>query len=158
MTRKPAGWVVAALMVFTFAGCAYDTRATGPSECAEPSARPAARAARPEVHTASLPAANVVIEATSTLADSVRLTVQFDESLALDVRLPGTDTRCASQPVYRYGYRLPPGPVDVKATSDGSEDGTAALHVEEQKRWLVIQVQEGFPVSVREWTERPGWG
>jgi hypothetical protein len=110
------------------------------------------------VHTGSLHASNVVIEATSTLPDRVRLTVRFDESLALDIRLPGTDARCASQPVYRYGYRLHPGPVDVKATSGGSKDGTATLHVDEQKRWLVITVQEGFPVSMREWTERPAWG
>jgi hypothetical protein len=156
MKRKSTRWMAASLLVSSVASCAYVTRESGPTGCAEPSARPATRVSRPEVHTASLPASNVVVEVTSTLPDRVRLTVQFGESLALDVRLPGTD--CASQPVYRYGYRLPPGPIDVKATSRGSEDGTATLQVEEQKRWLVIQVQKGFPVSVREWSERPAWG
>ena len=158
MKRKPTRWMAAALMVSSVASCAYVTHESGPTGCADSSARPATRVARPEVHTASLPASNVVIEATSTLADRVRLTVQFDESLALDIRLPGTDARCASQPVYRYGYRLHPGPVDVTATSGGSEDGTARLHVAEQKRWLVITVQEGFPVNLREYSERPAWG
>jgi hypothetical protein len=147
-----------ALMVSSVAGCGYFAHEAGPTGCADPSARPATRVARPEVPSAQGPASNVVVQVNSTLADRVRLTVHFDELLALDIRVPGTDARCGSQPVYRYGYRLPPGPVEVKATSDGSEDGTATLHVEEQKRWLVIQVQEGFPVSVREWTERPAWG
>jgi hypothetical protein len=110
------------------------------------------------VLTAPLAASNVVVEVNSTLADRVRLRVTFDESSALDIQVPGTDARCMSQPVYRYGYRLPPGPVTVKATAVNSPAGRATLHVQDHKRWLVIQVQDGFPVSVREWNEKPAWG
>jgi hypothetical protein len=98
------------------------------------------------------------MEVTSTLSESVRLTVRFGESLAFDVRVPATDAGCSTQPVYRYGYRLAPASVVVKATSTDSEEGTARLHAGSQKRWLVVQVQEGFPVDVREWTEGPAWG
>jgi hypothetical protein len=157
MRFRPTRWMATALLASSVAGCAYLTRETDPNSCAEPSARPT-RVAGPDVPTAPLNASNVVLEVNSTLADNVRLTVQFDQSLALDIQVPGTDARCATQPVYRYGYLLPQGSVKVTVTAGSSTDRTATLRVEEQRRWLVVVIQRGFPVSVREWSEKPGWG
>jgi hypothetical protein len=158
MKRWRTRWPATALLVCSVAGCAFVTRETGPGSCADPSTRPATRVAPTAVPAAPLRTSNVVIEVSSTLAARVRLTVTFDEASALDIQVPGTDARCMSQPVYRYGYRLPPGPVTVKAASGNGPAGRATLHVQEHKRWLVIQVQDGFPVSVREWNEKPAWG
>jgi hypothetical protein len=45
----------------------------------------------------------------------------------------------------------------MSATRRCQERVAAATSVA-MEMWLVVQIQRGFPVSVREWTEKPGWG
>jgi hypothetical protein len=155
---RPLRSLAGALGVTLVASCGLVTREGGPTDCAVASARPATVVTRPAVPTAPRRASNVVVEVNNTLAESARVRVRFSEALALDVRIPGTDARCSTQPVYKYGYRVPPGQVAVSATSGIGREETATLHVGQRKRWLVIVVQKGFPLSVQEWSERPAWG
>jgi hypothetical protein len=142
--------LAAPVATFLLAGCgAWDSATCN---------RPAEVVTQPEVAEVSESASNVVLDVTSTLVKRVRLTVRFDGTLALDIELPGTPSRCADQPIYKYAYQLPRGLTKVAATTDQGQRGTTPLTVGDDKRWVVVQVQGRFPLELHTWDSEPQWG
>ena len=120
--------------------------------------RPAEVVSTPELSPVPEQQANVVLDVTSTLEESVRVTVRVDGSRVLDVELPGSGAACAHEPVYRYGYDLPTGPATVAVTTDQGQSASRTVRASSATRWLVVQVQDGFPLGLRVYRERPQWG
>jgi hypothetical protein len=77
---------------------------------------------------------------------------------ALDVSAPGIPELCAHGPIHRYGYELPAGPLVVEVTTDGGQTGSTEVEVGDRPQWVVVGVQEGFPLRVDVWQERPAYG
>jgi hypothetical protein len=142
--------LAAAVTTFLLAGCG-----AGESDACSVT-RPAEVVAQPEVAEVSESASNVGLDVRSTLEERVRLTVRFDGKLALDIEMPGT--RCADGPIYRYAYRLPRGQTTVSTTTDQGQRETTTLTIGDDKRWVVVQVQEGFPLELQTWDSQPLWG
>ena len=61
------------------------------------------------------------------LSEPVRVTVEFDDVLALDVTAPGTAEKCSHRPVHRYAYELPAGPLVVAVTTGAGQSGSAEV-------------------------------
>lgn len=126
--------------------------------CSDPANRPAEVVTQPDLTEVSQSASNVDLQATSSLDERVRLTVRFDDAVALDVYLPGKPRRCTSWPVYQYTYRLPTGQAIVTATTDRGQREATTLTVAGHKRWVVVQIQDGFPLELDTWNSQPLWG
>jgi hypothetical protein len=125
--------------------------------CADPGREPEVLAS-PEVRPVDEDAANLLVDLSGALSEPLRVTVTFDDDLALDVEVPGTSAACATGPVSRYGYRVGPGPVTVGvSTGDGREE-RVAVTAGDVPRWVVISLQDGFPLEVEAWDERPAYG
>jgi hypothetical protein len=142
--------LAAPVATFLLAGCSAGESVT----CN----RPAEVVTQPEVAEVSDSASNVGLDVTSTLVKRVRLTVRFDGKLALDIELPGTPSRCADQPIYKYAYQLPRGLTTVAATTDQGQRETTTLTVGDGKRWVVVLVHGRFPLEVQPWDSEPQWG
>jgi hypothetical protein len=99
-----------------------------------------------------------LLDVTSSLEESVRVTVRFGGTLALDIEAPGSASDCAHEPVYRYGYRLPRGQVKVTATTDQGHRDTTTVDPADGKRWVVVELQDGFPLELHTWDSQPSWG
>jgi hypothetical protein len=113
---------------------------------------------RPEVRPVDEGAANLLVDLSGALSEPLRVTVTFDDDLALDVEVPGTPADCASQPVSRYGYRVDPGTVTVSVgTGDGQQE-SVAVTASDVPRWVVVSLQDGFPLEAAVWDERPAYG
>jgi hypothetical protein len=143
--------LAAAVTTFLLAGCGAGER----DAC---SVNQAEVVAQPEVAEVSKSASNVGLHVSSTLEKRVRVTVRFAGALALDINVPGTPRNCAYQPVYKYAYQLPRGQTTVTATTDRGQRETTTLTVGDDKRWVVVQVQEGFPLQLQTWDSQPLWG
>ena len=148
--------LAAAVTTFLLAGC---SSLTGESDACsgDPAKWPADVVTQPEVAEVSESASNVVLQVTSSLAKRVRLTVRFDGMLALDIEMPGTPSDCEA-PMYQYAYQLPRGQTTVTATTDREQRETTTLTVGGDKRWVVVQVQGGFPLELGTWDSQPQWG
>jgi hypothetical protein len=149
--------LAATVTTFLLAGC---SSLTGDSDTCpvELMDRPAEVVTQPEVAEASESASNVVLQVTSTLEKRVRLTVRFHGKLALDIGMPGTPSACSDEPMYQYAYRLPRGRTTVTATTDQGQRETTTLTVGGDKRWVIVEVQEGFPLELQTWDSEPQWG
>lgn len=112
----------------------------------------------PELEEASQGQANVYIDVTSASESPVRITMKIDDTMALDVEVPGTPSDCSHQPVYKYAYQLTPGQSTVTATTDQGQRQSIPVAIGTAERWLVLSVQEGFPLGLEVWREKPSWG
>jgi hypothetical protein len=119
--------------------------------------KPAEVVAQPEVTEVSASMSNVGLDVQSTLEERVRATVRLAGALALDIHVPGTDAECAHQPVYRHAYQLPRGKVVVTATTDRGQHERTTVTVGDRRRWVVVLVQDGFPLRLETWGSQPGW-
>jgi hypothetical protein len=145
----------AALLLLGSAGCSRE----GPDRTCASAAEATAEVVAPgDVPTVDESSANLVLDVSSTSAAPVRVTVTFDDVPALDVSAPGTPEVCAHGPVHRYGYELPTGPTVVEVTTDGGQTGAVEVAVGERPQWVVVGVQEDFPLRVDLWQERPAYG
>jgi hypothetical protein len=113
---------------------------------------------QPQLEEVSNSSSNLGLDVTNDSEEPVRLTVKFNDKSAIDVKIPGHPSDCHDSRVYRYSYRLPEGQVTVIATTDRGGRGTATPHVGGNKRWAVVQVQDGFPLQVQVFDSRPIWG
>lgn len=131
----------------------------GASSCSvDPIDRPAEVVTQPQLAAVPERQSNLGLDVTSTSRRPVRVTVTLDDRLALDVNVPGAGRDCAHRPVYRYTYRLPRGPATVTATTDQGQRDTTTVTVDGGARWIVLQVEEGFPLQVKHFGGRPGYG
>jgi len=132
--------------------------ATGADSCADALEQTAKPVAEPENAWSVAGRANLVVETSSTLSEPVRMTIDFDDRMALDIEVPGSPSECAHQPVHRYNFHLPAGQLTVSARTDQGQRESTQLRVGRATRWIVVQVQEGLPLQVETWDERPQWG
>jgi hypothetical protein len=149
----PAFGVATGLLVGV-TGCA----ASGQPSCAAALEQTADVVTPGDVPLVAESSANLGVDVTSTLVAPVRVTLEFDDVPALDVTAPGTPAECAHQPVHRYGYDLPPGTVAVSVTTDSGQRGSVDVRVGDRPQWVVVSVQEGFPLSVDVLSSRPEYG
>jgi hypothetical protein len=150
--------LLAGIMMLLLAGCSSLTSTDSESCSIDPEERPAEVVTRPDVAEVSETESNVGLDVTSTLEEPVRVTVRFGGTRALDIEVPGTPSDCSHEPVYRYAYRLPPGPMTVTATTDRGQRDTTTLNLATDRRWVVVQVQDGFPLQLSRWNSEPAWG
>ena len=144
-----------ALLLLATSGCGW----FGSDRTCESAMEATAEVVTPgDVPTAGEAAANLWLDVSSTLAEPVRVTVTFDDVLALDVTAPGTPDVCAHEPVHRYGYELPAGPVVVSVTTDTGQGSSAEVEIGDRPQWVILGVQEGFPLAVDVWSTRPQYG
>ena len=145
----------AVLLLLGTAGCSWEG---SDRTCASAAEATAEMVSPGNVPTADTSSANLVLDVSSTSAEPVRVTVTFDDVPALDVLAPGTPEVCAHGPVHRYGYELPAEPLAVEVTTDGGQTGAVEVEVGDRPQWVVVGVQEGFPLRVDVWKERPAYG
>lgn len=126
--------------------------------CTAAAERPAETVSRGQVDTVPERESNFVLDVTSNLESPVRVTVHVEDRVALDVRLPGTPSGCAHPPVFSYAYDLPHDEVTVAAVTDQGDRREATLTVGTARQWVVVQVQDGFPLAVDVWDSEPQWG
>ncbi len=129
----------------------------GSDRCADLLHAPVKVMGEPELKEVSAKEANVSLDVTSGSRSAVRTKIRIGDALALDVELPAALDDCGHEPVYSYSYQLPPGPVTVTATTDDQRQ-TVPLKVVQDQRWVVLQVQDGFPLSLKVWRQEPQWG
>lgn len=154
-TRSRAALGVAAgVLLLAPSGCGASRQAN----CAAALEQTADVVTPGEVRVVAEPSANLGVDVASTLSESVRVTVEFDDVLALDVTAPGTPEMCSHQPVHRYAYELPAGPLVVTVTTDEGQSGSAEVEIGDRPQWVVVSVQEGFPLDVEVWSSRPQYG
>jgi hypothetical protein len=100
--------------------------------------------------------ANADLYVSSHASRSLRLTVRIDGEVAYDAVAPRADD-CKQPPIYRSSYQLPARDVAVEVrASDGrteSKSFRAGPH-----RWLLVLVQDGFPLGLEVWMQRPSFG
>jgi hypothetical protein len=143
------------VLAVLLAGCTATDR--GVNSCGEPQHEAVVRN-QPDLDQVGQDEANLVVHVTSSLQESVRVTLSVDNAVALDVEVPGTTPGCSGVPVYVYRYRLPEGPATVTGqTGDGQRRATT-VELGSDPRWIVVSVQKGFPLSVDVWEEEPNWG
>jgi hypothetical protein len=147
--------VVTVLAVLPVAGC---RDALGDACSVDTGERPARQLAEPEVPLSPGPGSNLGLALTSTLEEPVRVTVEVARQTALDVEVPGSGPECAHQPVYSYAYDVPRRRVRVTASTDRGESASRTVTLGEQKQWLVVQVQAGFPLQLTAQDDRPQFG
>ena len=112
----------------------------------------------PEIAEVSEDEADLVLDLSSYTSDAVRVTVEIDGKVALDVRTPAVPSQCSDSPVYSLAYRLPEDRVRVTATTDQGERDSATVPLSGPTHWVVIQPQDGFPLKVRVFDEEGSWG
>jgi hypothetical protein len=158
-THDQLRWLlVAGIVTLLLAGCRTLT-SQGPQSCSiDPDERPVEVVTHPDIAEASEDESNVGLDVTSTMEEPVRVTVRFGDARALEIEVPGTSSDCSHEPVYRYAYRLPLGPITVTATTDRGQRDTTTLNLAAGKRWLVVQMQDGFPLQLSRWSSEPAWG
>lgn len=89
---------------------------------------------------------------------AVRVQVSVGGERALDVQLPA-GAGCAHPPVYSYSFALPTNRVDVEVSTSQDQHGSVRLNVTNRHRWVVVMVQDGFPLTVDgHWKSAPQWG
>ena len=94
----------------------------------------------------------------SSLPSEVGITVTFDDAVALDAVLPAAHGQCTHHAVHRYGFEVPPGAVVASVVTDDGRRATTEVEVGDDPRWLVVTLQEGFPLDIETWDERPLYG
>ena len=148
---------LALLTTVAVAGCGYglDLGDSCPTDSTE---RPARVVTEPEFRPAPEARADLVLDVTSTLEEPVRVTVELDGRTALDVEVPGSGAECAHQPVHRYPYDVPRERVEVVASTDVGQSASRTVVLRRAPRWVVVQVQEGIPLSVEDYDEQPAYG
>lgn len=112
---------------------------------------------RPEVRPVDEDAADLLVDLSGALAEPLRVTVTFDDALALDVEVPGTSVGCATGAVSRYGYRVA-GPVTVEVRTGDGQMERVAVTAGDDPRWVVVSLQDGFPLEAEAWDEEPAYG
>jgi hypothetical protein len=146
-------WAIAGAGLLALAPLA----ACSSGRCADPGSGPEVLA-QPEVRSVDEDAANLIVDVSGALSEPLRVTVTFDDDLALDVEVPGTSAACAIEPVSRYGYRVGPGPVTVSVRTGNGQEERVAVTAGDVPRWVVISLQDGFPLEAEAWDERPAYG
>ena len=150
-TRRSTCGVAAGLLLLASGTACASGRCTYPPP--EPEAL--APSEIPEVPDAS---ANVLVDLSGALRDPARVTATFDDDLALDVEVAAHTDVCASYAIARYGYQVVPGPVTVEVSTGDGQHATASLVAGDRPRWVVVSLQEGFPLEVDVWTTEPAYG
>ena len=146
--------IVIAALVAT--ACSFQA---GSSSCSvDPTDRPAEVVTQPQLAAVSESQSNLGLDVTSTSRAPARVTVSLNDRLALDIKVPAAGRDCAHHPVYRYTYRLPRGPATVTATTDQGQRDTTTITVDGGTRWIVLPVEEGFPLRLKHFGSRPGYG
>ncbi|USQ81348.1 hypothetical protein [Ornithinimicrobium faecis] len=84
--------------------------------------------------------------------------IDINGQSALTVRVPTTASDCYLTTIFRYGLEVPPGPAQITATTDGGHRDQLTLEVSEDTTWVVVQVQDGFPLELETYDHPPGWG
>jgi hypothetical protein len=146
-------------------GCAGSSSMSG-APSPEPSDRcgldfldqPAEVVSEPEVAEASEAVSNLALDVSSASNEPVRVTVRFDEKLALDVRTPAVPEVCAHQPVYSHEFRLSGDEVKVVVTTDRNQHRSITVPLGGRKQWVVVQPQDGFPLGLRSYGQEVSWG
>jgi len=113
---------------------------------------------QPDVRQVDDGAANLWVDLSGARAEPLRVTVAFDEEVALDVEVPGTSAACGTDAVARYGYRVDRGPVTVVVSTGDGEEERVEVTADDRPRWVVVSLQDGFPLEATEWDERPAYG
>jgi hypothetical protein len=101
--------------------------------------------------------ATLSVDLYSISQSAVRVRVRVGGRLALHVELPST-AGCSDGPVFSHSYRLRPGPVDVVADTSQGQHEVVSLTLSDQEQWVVLSVQDGFPLNLEAWHREPGWG
>lgn len=100
---------------------------------------------------------NVVIDVANIQEAAVELDLQIDGQAAVVARVPGQAPNCDITPVYRYGLTLPGGQAVVEASTDSGHSDQITIDVSDSTRWVVVQLQAGFPLELEAFDHRPGW-
>jgi hypothetical protein len=154
----PCHLLLAATAAALLTGCQVIPGAGAPRCSVDPADAPVEVLDEPDVATAPKNRATLGVDVTSTLDEPVRVTVRLDRRLALDVEVPGSAAECAHEPVYRYDYRPTGAAATVTVRTDQGQRDSARVDLSNGKRWVVIQVQAGFPLELAVWDEEPAWG
>lgn len=151
---------LAGLMAVLGSGCsnAESSDAVPPAmECSDALKSTFEVVREPEVEEASERDANFSVDLSSSFREPLRITVRMDGRLAVDVQAP--EDVCGLAPVNRFDFRVPPGSTTkVVVETSAGQRRSVNLTVKKEHRWLVVQPQEGFPLSVKVYDQEPQWG
>ncbi|MGB3827800.1 MAG: hypothetical protein WA962_03410 [Ornithinimicrobium sp.] len=100
---------------------------------------------------------NVVIDLANVQERSTEVRVAINDQNAVAVRVPGRGAGCQSTPIYRYELAAPIGPSQVSVTTDSGHSDTLTLEATDSTSWVVVQLQEGFPLDIEKFDRPPGW-
>ena len=119
---------------------------------------PAEVVTEPELAEVPEDEANLVLDLSSSASEAVRVTIQLDGRVALDVRTPAVPKECAHSPVCSHAFRVPGTEVVVAATTDQGKTDSATVPLGGATHWVAVQPQDGFPLEVRVFDEEMSWG
>ncbi len=118
---------------------------------------PAKVLTEPGLHEVPEQEANLLVDLNSVSASVVRARVRIGDALALDLELPAA-RGCSHPPVYSYSYRLPSGPTEVTARTSQGQHKVVRLTTSGKEQWVVLIVQDGFPLHLVGSRSEPAWG
>jgi hypothetical protein len=120
--------------------------------------RQAVVVSEPQLVEVSSDHANLVLDLSSSTREPVQVTVSLNGEVALDVRTPAVPAECSHSPVYSHEFRLPVDNAQVTVVTDQGQRRSISVPLDGPTRWVVIQPQDGFPLSLDVFNEEPAWG
>ena len=101
--------------------------------------------------------ANTDLYVANDASDDLRLTVRIGDEVAYDAEVRGAGD-CMHPPSYRSSYRLPPGRVHLQVTASDGRTTSTTFSAGRAHRWITVGVQDGFPLRIDVWKQRPSFG
>lgn len=150
---------LAAIALLASAGCDLGDKDIASTECRQGIDTDPAAMSTPVVAQVTKQRSNFVFDVTSSAPEFTRVTLAVGGQVALDVDVPGRPRACgiSHDPIHRYYYRLPVGPVQVSVAVDGEQKDAERVVIGAKRQWSYAMIQTGFPVELTVLDRAPGW-
>ena len=159
MIRRLVLFLTGTALLLGSAGCDVGEKDLASAECRQGIDTDPAAVSTPVVAEVTKARSNFVFDVTSSATEFTRVTLAVGGQVALDVDVPGRPQWCgiAHDPIHRYYYRLPVGPVQVSVSVDGEQKDAARVVIGAKRQWSYAMIQTGFPIELTVLDRAPGW-
>lgn len=159
MTPRSVAALAGVLFLLAPTGCNLGEKDIASTECRQGIDTDPVALSTPDVKQSTKRGSNFVFDVTSSASEVTRVTLEVGGQLALDIDVPGRPQSCgiAHDPIHRYYFGLPAGPVQVALAVEGSQKDAARVVIGPQRQWSYAVIQTGFPVTLTVQDRAPGW-
>src|SRR5690349_15852848 len=155
--RLPGAMLATLVLLSGCAGSSSDSHPNSPRSGGECGLdflnQPAELVSKAQVAEVGQSAANLMLELTSVSREDARVTVRLNGRVALDVRTPALPAQCLNSPIDVHLFRVTGDSARVSVRTDQGQHRSSRVPLGRGPRWVVVQLQDGFPLGLRMYRE-----